>query len=166
MVHLERLTRDNWQQVITLDIADDQRRFLETPSVLYGVAEVQFHPTYMPYAVYDGDTVIGFAVYGYLPEDRMKWWIPLFLIDHRYQGKGYGRAAMQTIITSIRQAAPDCREIALSYKPDNTVAERLYLSLGFEKTDEIDERGQVTARLYVRQSVLNLSLVNKREPQS
>jgi len=153
MVHLERLTRDNWRQVITLDIADDQRRFLETPSVLYGVAEVQFHPTYIPYAVYDGDTVVGFAVYGCTPEDAARWWIPLILIDHRYQGKGFGRAAMQAIIVSIRQQAPDCREIALSYKPDNVAAERLYLSLGFEKTDEIDERGQVTARLIVKQSV-------------
>ena len=153
MVHLERLTRDNWRQVITLDIADDQRRFLETPSVLYGVAEVQFHPTCTPYAVYDGDTVVGFAVYGYTPEDPARWWIPLILIDHRYQGKGYGRAAMQAIIGSIRQQAPDCREIALSYKPDNVAAERLYLSLGFEKTNEVDERGQVTARLTVKQPV-------------
>jgi diamine N-acetyltransferase len=151
MVHLERLTRDNWRDVITLDIADDQRRFLETPSVLYGVAEVQFHPTYTPYAVCDGDTVVGFAVYGYMPEDSTRWWIPLILIDHRHQGKGYGRAAMQAIIAYVQQEAPDCHEIALSYKPDNTVAERLYLSLGFEKTDEIDERGQLTARLIVKQ---------------
>jgi diamine N-acetyltransferase len=155
MVHLERLTRDNWRQVITLDIADDQRRFLETPSVLYGVAEVQFHPTYTPYAVYAEDTVVGFAVYGYLPEDQTRWWIPLVLIDQRYQGKGYGRAAMQAIIGSIQQEAPDCREIALSYKLDNTVAERLYLSLGFEKTDEIDERGQVTARMKRKQPAAN-----------
>ena len=152
MVRLTRLTRDNWREVITLDIADDQRSFLETPSVLYGVAEVQFHPTYTAYGVYDDETVVGFAVYGYIPEDAAQWWIPLILIDRRYQGKGYGRAALQLILQRIQQEAPHCREIALNYKPHNTVAERLYLSLGFEKTDEIDERGQITARLRLKQS--------------
>jgi diamine N-acetyltransferase len=147
MIRLERLTRDNWQQVISLDIADEQRRFLETPSVLYAVAEVQFHPTYTPYAICDDETTVGFAVYGYLPEDHAKWWIPLLIIDHRHQGKGYGRAAIEAILNTVRTQVPDCREIALNYKPDNTVAERLYLRIGFEKTDEVDERGQVTMRM-------------------
>lgn len=150
MIRLERLTRDNWQDVIPLDIADEQRRFLETPSVLHAVAEVQFYPTYTAYAIYDDQTVVGFVTYDYLPEDPSKWWIPLLIIDHRYQGKGYGRAALQAIIKSIREGAPDCQEIALNYKPDNAVAERLYLSVGFQKTDEIDERGQVTMRLTFR----------------
>jgi diamine N-acetyltransferase len=147
MIRLERVTQDNLQQVITLDIADEQRRFLETPSVLYGVAEVQFHPTYLPYAIYDDQRIVGFVIYGYLPEDHSKWWIPLLIIDRHYQGKGYGQAAMEAIIKIVREQVPDCKEIALSYKQDNTVAEHLYLKVGFEKTDEIDDRGQVTMRL-------------------
>jgi diamine N-acetyltransferase len=151
MIRLERVTADNWRQVITLDIADDQRRFLETPSVLHAVAEVQFHPTFTAYAICEDDTMVGFAIYGHVPEDHSKWWIPLFIIDQRHQGKGFGRAAMETIIQTVRTQAPHCREIALNYKPENTVAERLYLSIGFEKTSEIDERGQVTMRLKFEQ---------------
>ncbi len=147
MIRLERITRDNWEQATTLDIADAQRRFLETPSVLHAIAEVQFHPTYTPYAIFDDQTMVGFVVYGYLPEDHTKGWIPLLIIDQRYQGKGYGRAAMELVIRAVREQAPDCREIALNYKPDNTTAEHLYLRVGFHKTDEIDERGQVTMRL-------------------
>jgi diamine N-acetyltransferase len=147
MVRLERVTQDNFQQVISLDIADEQRRFLETPTVLYAVAEVQFHPPYTPYAICDGDTMVGFVIYGHRPEDHLMWWIPLLIIDQRYQGKGYGRAAMETIIHSVRAQAPDSREIALSYKPENVAAERLYLSVGFAKTDAVDEHGQVTMRL-------------------
>lgn len=144
MIRLSRLTRDNWKQVITLDITDEQRQFLETPSVLYAVAEVQFHPTYTAYAISDDETTVGFVVYGHLPENQMKWWIPLLIIDHHYQGRGYGRAAMEMVINAVREQAPDCREIGLSLKPDNTAAERLYLSVGFQKTDEVDEHGQVT----------------------
>ena len=151
MIRLERVTQDNLQEVVTLDIAEEQRRFLETPSVVYAMAEVQFHPTYLPYAICDGDTMVGFVIYGYLPEDHSKWWIPLLIIDRRYQGKGYGRAAMETVIHTVREQEQDCKEIALNYKVDNTVAERLYLSVGFEKTDEIDDRGQVTMRLKFEQ---------------
>ena len=151
MIRLEHVTQDNLQEVVTLDIAEEQRRFLETPSVVYAMAEVQFHPTYLPYAIRDDQTMVGFVIYGYLPEDQSKWWIPLLIIDHRYQGKGYGRAAMETVIHTVRVQAPECREIALSYKLDNMVAERLYLRCGFEKTDEIDERGQVTMRLKFEQ---------------
>jgi diamine N-acetyltransferase len=147
MIRLERVSRDNWEQAITLDIADDQRRFLETPSILYGIAEVQFHPTYLPHVIYDGDTMVGFVVYGYLPEDHAKWWIPLLIIDRRYQGKGYGRAAMGAVIQAVRAQAPDSTEIALNFKPDNTVAERLYSSLGFVRTAEVDDKGQITMRL-------------------
>ncbi len=147
MIRLERVTQDNFKQVIALDIADDQRRFLETPTVLYAIAEVQFHPPFLPYAIYADDMMVGFVIYGYLPEDHSKGWIPLFIIDRHYQGKGYGRAAMQTIINTMRQEIPNCSEIALCFKPDNTIAERLYLSVGFEKTTEIDEQGQITMRL-------------------
>jgi diamine N-acetyltransferase len=153
MVHLERLTADNWRQVITLDIANDQRRFVRTPSVLYGVAEVQFHPTYTAYAIYDDEMIVGFAVYGHAPDDPAHWWIPLILIDRHHQGKGYGRAAMQQIIQLIQAEAPQCRQIALSYQPDNAAAEHLYLSLGFENTGETDNRGYLTARLNLKQAV-------------
>ena len=149
VVRLERLTVDNWRDVITLDIADDQRRFLDTPSVLYAVAEVQFHPTYTAYAIYDDQTPVGFAVFGHLPEDHSRWWIPLILIDHHHQGKGCGRAAMQQIIRQIQEQAPHCRDIGLSYKAENTVAERLYRGLGFAKANEHDEHGNVIARLEV-----------------
>lgn len=145
-VRLERVTRDNWRQAIALDVTDYQRRFLDSESILHALAEVQFYPNYTPYAIYQGETMVGITSYGYLPEDPSKWWIPLIIIDHRHQGKGYGRAAMQAIIQRIQQEAPDWHAIGLSYKPANTVAERLYRSLGFEQT-ETDERGDIRAWL-------------------
>lgn len=153
MIRLERVTQDNFKQVIRLDIAEEQRRFLETPTILYAIAEVQFHPTYIPYVICDDATMVGFVIYGHLPEDHTRWWVPLLIIDHHWQGKGYGRTAMELVLNTVRTKAPYCREIALSYKSDNVVAERLYFSLGFEKTEEIDELGQVTMRLHVDQPV-------------
>ena len=46
--------------------------------------------------IYDGNVLIGFAMYGlfweYLPFGRL--WLNRFLIDRRYQSMGYGKAAL------------------------------------------------------------------------
>ena len=43
-------------------------------------------------------------------------------------------------------AQPGCREVALSYEPENTVARRLYASLGFVETGEQEEDELVARR--------------------
>jgi len=44
---------------------------------------------------------------------------------------------------------PGCRQVALSYRPDNTVARGLYASAGFVETGEMED-DEVVARLQVR----------------
>ena len=55
-----------------------------------------------------------------------------FMIDKRYQGKGYGKKAMQLALDYIRTfpcgKADTCW---LSYEPENEVAKKLYTSFGF-----------------------------------
>ena len=69
------------------------------------------------------------------------------MVGVEYQGRGYGRAAIEQALDLLKRQ-PDCREILISYMPENTVAERLYASLGFRPTGEIDD-GEVVARLVV-----------------
>lgn len=60
-----------------------------------------------------------------------------YYIDRRQQGKGYGKAAAQLAI-HILKAAGSGKKIKLSTECDNTRAQALYQSLGFEKLDELD----------------------------
>lgn len=145
-VTIEPVTAANFQAVTELEIAENQRAYIHPPTVTALLAEVRLHPTYAPYALYTGETPVGFAIYGH-DGDPEKRWIAVLMIDRRHQGKGYGRAAVQAIIQRIRQDAPGCREIGLSYKPDNLAAERHYLSLGFVKTGEPREDGDTVVRL-------------------
>jgi diamine N-acetyltransferase len=64
------------------------------------------------------------------------------MIDERFQGRGYGKAALLEIIEAMKQTE-DCREIYLSFVPENTGAEKLYLSVGFENTGEISQGEKV-----------------------
>jgi diamine N-acetyltransferase len=52
------------------------------------------------------------------------------------------------MIEALR-AKPGCRTIALSVHPDNAVARRLYGSVGFRETGEIED-GELVMRLAVR----------------
>lgn len=56
------------------------------------------------------------------------------MIDEKHQGKGYGKAAMKTLIQLMRIS--NCRRIMIGHRPDNLIAGKLYESLGFLKTSE------------------------------
>jgi diamine N-acetyltransferase len=62
-------------------------------------------------------------------------WIGGFVIDAKHQEKGYARAAMEALLDHLA-TQPGYTEAALSYEPENTVARRLYASLGFVETGE------------------------------
>lgn len=54
------------------------------------------------------------------------------------QGKGYGRAALIQTIADIRRQYP-VDALYLSFEPENHNAERLYASLGFAPTGEMND---------------------------
>ncbi|HEY0047784.1 MAG TPA: GNAT family N-acetyltransferase, partial [Pyrinomonadaceae bacterium] len=59
------------------------------------------------------------------------------MIDARHQGKGYGKAATLEVIRRMSEIE-DCRAIYLSFVPENTGAEKLYSSVGFERTGALN----------------------------
>ncbi|HEV8193705.1 MAG TPA: GNAT family N-acetyltransferase [Ktedonobacterales bacterium] len=144
-ITLQEITRENWLQCARLKVAPEQERFVASNGV--SMAQSKYEPEYIPLAVYDGDEMVGFVMYG-LEKTEGKYWIMRVMVDHRYQGKGYGRAAMQLLLDRIH-AIPDCDEVAISYEPENEVARRLYASLGFRETGEIIEE-ETVARLSLK----------------
>jgi diamine N-acetyltransferase len=66
------------------------------------------------------------------------------MIDKKYQGQGLGKEALQRAIRRMRNEG--FTEVNIGWDPDNTVAEHLYLSQGFEPTG-IAEWGEKTAKL-------------------
>ena len=146
-IDLRPITRDNWRESIRLAVKNDQREYV-APN-LYSIAEARFYPTFEPLAIYDGDTMVGFTMYGQ-DETTGAWWIIRLMVDARYQGRGFGRAAMLALIDRL-VAQTGCNEIWISFAPGNSGAARLYTSLGFEETGLIED-GEVVYRLSVPQS--------------
>jgi diamine N-acetyltransferase len=132
-VHLSDLRRDTWEVVVGLTVADDQRDFI-APN-LYSIAESCFLPGFVTRAVLHGDEAVGFAMYGPDPDDGGHLWLYRLMIDKAHQGKGLGRAALEEIITHVRDGlgAPLLR---LGVDADNMVATALYTSMGFVRTGQ------------------------------
>jgi diamine N-acetyltransferase len=68
-----------------------------------------------------------------------------FMIDRKYQGKGYGRAALSKALEEIR-AIPGVNRISIRYMPENPVAKPFYASFGFVEAGR-DRDGEVIAVL-------------------
>ena len=60
------------------------------------------------------------------------------MVDKKHQKNGYGKAAILKVIEILKNK-PECNRIFTSYEPENLVVQKLYLSLGFEKTGRIEE---------------------------
>lgn len=81
------------------------------------------------WAVYADEDVVGHVMWG-RDDDDGSYWIGGMVIDGAEQGKGVGRAAVRTLMGWLAERS-DCRELRLSYHPENAAAEHLYSSLGF-----------------------------------
>ena len=139
---LRPLTRENWEEAAGLAVAEDQAAFI-TPNV-WSIAASRFYEALQPMAIYDGATMVGFLMFGRDVNDG-KLWLYRFMIDRRYQGRGFGRAALARLIELIRQTT-EWTEINVGYDPANAVAERLYLGAGFARAS-VAPWGEQTARL-------------------
>ena len=145
-ISLQEITEETWEQCVKLKVRSDQEHFIA--SNVFSLAQSKYVPGLLPLAVYDDQTMVGFVMYNEQPFEPGKYFIYRVMIGAAFQGKGYGRATMHALTERVK-ALPNCQEIVLSYEPENTVAERLYESLGFRKTGEIFE-GEVVSSLKVR----------------
>jgi diamine N-acetyltransferase len=135
MITLREITRDNLDDVLALRVADDQTAYVSTTA--HALAQAYVSPkTAFPFAVCEGETVVGFLMLGYY-EARNQYTVWKFLIDRRYQGRGYGKAALKLGVDFLRERF-GVKEIFLGVSAGNETAKRLYRSVGFKETGAVD----------------------------
>ncbi|HAX25793.1 MAG TPA: GNAT family N-acetyltransferase [Thermomicrobiales bacterium] len=146
-VELRAVTRETLRQCIRLQVASTQAGFVA--SNVFSLAEAAVTPDTWPLAVYAGDEMVGFVMYSRDPETG-RYWIMRLMVDAGQQGRGFGRATVVAAVELIRERH-GCREIILGVTEGNKVAERLYESVGFHRTGEIDA-GEAIMRLDLEQA--------------
>ncbi|HDK7136791.1 TPA: GNAT family N-acetyltransferase [Clostridium botulinum] len=144
-LHLEEVTIKNWRSIVALKVNENQQNFIESNA--YSLAEWKFAPDFHPKAIYDNNKLIGFAMYGYF-EKETRLWLDRFMIDYKYQNKGYGKSSLELLI-SVMINEYKRNKIYLSTFKDNIKAIKLYKKFGFEFNGEFDENGELIMVLKV-----------------
>jgi diamine N-acetyltransferase len=133
-VILEDVRADNWRACTALEVAEPQQRFVAPVAYYLSLCAYGGTP-WQPLAVRVDEEVVGFVMWGIDPADE-SFWIGGLVIDRRHQRRGYGRAVVTQLLE--RAAADGRQEAALTYHPQNTVAQSLYARMGFVETGEVD----------------------------
>lgn len=141
-LNFKPITGTNREDALSLRTAPSQEGFVE--SVSECLEEADKLKNWHPVGIYDGDLLIGFAMYGrfifeYLPRGRV--WLDRLLIDTKYQNMGYGTAVLPALKEYLFQTY-HCHKLFLSVTPGNTVAAKLYERFGFCFNGEKDIHGE------------------------
>jgi diamine N-acetyltransferase len=144
-VELRPITVENFRAVTKLAVLPEQSDFV-APNAL-SIAETYVCPEAEPRAVYADDELVGFVLFHPVDKDKPAegHCIARLMIDHRFQGRGLGRAALEAAVDWIvRERRAD--RVRLSVVASNERARGLYRSAGFVETGELDDGEIVMVR--------------------
>ncbi len=135
MITLKEVTKENWFDIVLLRSDEDQENRIferDIASNCLSIAQASIEKQWITRAIYSEEKLIGFAMYGY--SDELKdYEVCRFMIDYKFQGNGYGNAALQYVVEDMISRF-QCTRIVLTFHPENIKAKRLYETVGFQDT--------------------------------
>lgn len=142
-VSLREVTADTVRAVCDLQVAEHQRHFVAPNAV--SIAQAYFEQENAWFrAVYADETPVGFLMLDDDPANA-EYYLWRLMIDERYQGLGYGRAALELLIAHVR-TRPGASELFTSCVPGEGSPCPFYERMGFVYTGAVDD-GELVMRL-------------------
>lgn len=131
-IALQPITSQNWEEIVALRLSPGQKT-LFAPN-WYSLLQAQYDGGEVR-AIYATDTLIGFTYFQVLPTGDAT--ILRFMIDHDFQGFGYGKAALAALL-NVLHAQYGIGSIWLTIATNNLAAIQLFERAGFIATGEMD----------------------------
>lgn len=144
MIHLEKITRNNWRKATFVTTDPDRKCPLDEKWVMsaaFSIVQSVYEEEWESRLIMDDDQIVGFVFYGWWAEKKA----PLFcryMIDIGQQGKGYGKKALPIIIDTMMEQYHTNR-IYLTLEKENERAVHIYTQFGFVATGELDATEEV-----------------------
>ena len=137
MLRLFDVDESNWLDVRSLSVDESQTGFLDSAVGILARGYVYRACRARVIGIADGETAIGVALVRDLDEEPACYDLQQFLIDRRYQGKGYGTEALRLILSELNaERKYECVEVCV--KKTDAAALRVYEKIGFTDTGYID----------------------------
>lgn len=129
---LKKVTRENWYDCSSLEVFKEQEDIVAPNwnSIISGFLWENWNTK----CIYDDDKIVGFMMYG-VDEETKKLVLVRYMIDKQYQRKGLGKKALYKLFDLIKIEYGNVKfYVSVSY--ENIPAQKLYESVGFEKSVE------------------------------
>jgi diamine N-acetyltransferase len=142
-LRLVEITSTNRSEVESLRVTPAQDAFVA--GVAESLVEAAETPDACPWyrAVYAEERPVGFVMLSdNIPPERTEYRGPYFLwrllIDARWQGRGYGRGALDLVVAYVR-TRPGADRLFTSFVPGSGSPRDFYLGYGFVLTGAVDD---------------------------
>ena len=150
MFKLKKINRKNVGEILKLEVFDNQKRFVapNNISIIEAYLAITENNDVFTFGIYNDDAPVGFLMIGFdvnsdyegapkIAKGNYNIW--RFMIDKKFQGKGFGKKAMNLALEFVNTFPCGTAQYCwLSYESDNDIARQLYQSVGFVETDEKD----------------------------
>lgn len=144
MIIFKEINNENISEVLSLKVNNSQKDYIESiEKSLDDAKNNAYGIKWTPVGIYYNNLMIGFTMYGLNSENYL--WIDRFLIDYRYQNKGYGRKTLNLLIKYLKDHYSVSKCICLSVSEKNEISIKLYKELGFSFTCILDGNDPVMA---------------------
>ena len=133
MINLREITSKNLKSIIDLNVREDQKDYVALNSV--SIAQGHYSKSAWFKGIFNDDRPVGFVMLDLIEEEN-KCFLWRFMIDRKYQGKGFGKIALTQVIDFVRSLNL-YTYIATSYVPAENGAGGFYKNFGFIESEEI-----------------------------
>ncbi|MBR6977737.1 MAG: GNAT family N-acetyltransferase [Lachnospiraceae bacterium] len=138
MIRLTEITEENWLEAASLSVKEEQKAFLAPAVGIIARGYVYRNCGGRVIVIQNDDVIVGLALVREFTDIPLGYDLQQFMIDERYQGRGYGSAALKLILDELR-AEGHYDHVEVCVKKADTEAIRLYEKHGFTDSGYVDE---------------------------
>ena len=138
MIRLTEVTEDNWLEAAGLSVKDSQKNYVAPVTGILARGYVYRDCNARIYVIEKDGTIVGVSLVREFTDEPLGYDLQQFMIDQRYQGKGYGSEALRLILNELRKEG-HYDHVEVCVKKDDSAAIRLYEKNGFVDSGYIDE---------------------------
>ena len=138
MLKLISVTEDNWLDVASLTVKDHQKGFVAPAIGILARGYVYRGCNAKVYAFEQDGVIVGTALVREFTDEPLGYDLQQFMIDRRYQNKGYGTKALRLLLEDLRREN-HYDHVELCVKKADSEAIHLYEKLGFVDSGYVDE---------------------------
>ncbi len=139
MIKLVDVTEHNWLDVVSLSVHENQKKFLDKPIGIVARGYIYRSCNARVCGISNDGQIIGVALVKDMDEEPSCYDLQQFMIDQRFQNKGYGTEALRLIL-SVLSNERKYGQVEVCVNKNNATALWMYKKVGFEDTGYIDER--------------------------